>query len=107
MTRYIDAEKLEKDGWSVSRIYQQDAKTMIYEIKKITDFPTADVVERKKGKWITCVNSDHWKCNQCGCRAGFWFNEENSSEWENDMSEWLSDYCPNCGAEMRKETEDA
>lgn len=45
MPRYVDAEKLEKDGWSASRTYQQDAKTMVYETKKMTDFPTADVVE--------------------------------------------------------------
>lgn len=45
MPRYIDAEKLEKDGWSASRTYQQDVKTMVYETKKMTDFPTADVVE--------------------------------------------------------------
>lgn len=45
MPRYIDSEKLEKDGWSASRTYQQDAKTMVYETKKMTDFPTADVVE--------------------------------------------------------------
>ena len=45
MARYIDAEKLEKNGWSASRTYPQDAKTMVYETKKMTDFPTADVVE--------------------------------------------------------------
>lgn len=45
MPRYIDAEKLEKDGWSASRTYRQDATTTVYETKKMTDFPTADVVE--------------------------------------------------------------
>lgn len=45
MGRYIDAEKLEKDGWSASRTYPQDAHTMVYETKKMTDFPTADVAE--------------------------------------------------------------
>lgn len=45
MERYIDAEKLEKEGWSASRTYQQDAHTMVYETKKMTDFPSADVVE--------------------------------------------------------------
>lgn len=45
MARYIDAEKAEKDGWSASRIYPYDAKTNVYETKKMTDFPTADVVD--------------------------------------------------------------
>ena len=58
--------------------------------------------ERKTGKWIDCDGSEHWKCDKCGCRAGYWFNEENSSSWELDMSEWLSDFCPNCGADMRE-----
>ena len=42
MPIYVDAEKLEKDGWSASRTYPQDAKTMVYETKKLTDFPTTD-----------------------------------------------------------------
>ena len=53
MPKYIDAEKLEKDGWSASRTYQQDAKTMVYETKKMTDFPTADVPERNVGDTIS------------------------------------------------------
>ena len=44
MARYIDAEKLDNDGWSASRTYPQDAHTMVYETKKMTDFPAADVV---------------------------------------------------------------
>ena len=48
MAKYIDAEKLEKDGWSASRTYQQDAKTMVYETKKMTDFPATDVVDKER-----------------------------------------------------------
>lgn len=84
MTRYIDAEKLEKDGWSVSRIYQQDAKTMIYEIKKITDFPTADVVESKRGKWE--IKWDIPCCSVC-----------------HKFSVLKTPYCGMCGAEMKGE----
>lgn len=60
---------------------------------------------QKTGKWIDCDSSEHWKCSECGCRASYWFNEENSSSYELDMSEWLSDYCPNCGARMECEEE--
>lgn len=88
MPRYIDAEKLEKDGWSVSRIYQQDAKTMIYEIKKITDFPTADVVESKRGKWKLGY------CSECDY---YWGKDAPIANVPN--------YCPNCGAEMKGENE--
>lgn len=54
--------------------------------------------QRMRGRWIGCDNSDHWKCSVCGTRAAFWFSEESSSEVDLDMSEWLSDFCPNCGS---------
>ena len=49
---------------------------------------TADVVERKKGKWIEYVNS-HCECPFCHKEWSFF---ENMTEWFN--------FCPNCGAEM-------
>lgn len=42
--------------------------------------------ERKTGKWI------RGKCDQCGAHAPFW--PMASTYYE-------SDYCPNCGSEMR------
>lgn len=69
MPRYIDAEKLEKDGWSASRTYQQDAKTMVYETKKMTDFPAADVEEvvRCKDCWHRIIDSNDDWCECTGC----------------------------------------
>lgn len=49
---------------------------------------------QKKGKWIrkddeTC----YWyECSECGC----------SPPKDTYKQEWLSDFCPNCGADMRK-----
>ena len=75
MPRYIDAEKLEKDGWSASRTYQQDAKTMVYETKKMTDFPTADVVELVRCK--DCEYGVDWD-GRLGCEwHGFYRTEPN------------------------------
>jgi len=86
MARYIDAEKLETDGWSASRTYQQDATTMVYETKKLTDLPTADVVERKRGKWK--LNRDgNWACPFC-----------EFDPYHDNMKGM--NYCPNCGAQM-------
>lgn len=56
----------------------------IYHIKTA---PTIE--ERKTGKWI------RGKCDQCGAHAPFW--PMASTYYE-------SDYCPNCGADMRKTT---
>ena len=69
MSRYIDTEKLEKDGWSASRTYQQDAKTMVYETKKLTDFPAADVRENVHGKWVEYEKGmivTSYECSLCG-----------------------------------------
>lgn len=45
MSKYIDAVMLEKDGWNIQRIRRASLTEMIYETKKPTDFPAADVVE--------------------------------------------------------------
>ena len=65
-----------------------------------------EALERKRGEWIETSSGDHWKCSRCNYRAGFWFDEENSCEWSMDVSEWLSNFCPNCGADMRERRED-
>lgn len=99
MARYIDAEKLEKDGWWALRSYQQDATTNVYETKKMTDFPTADVVEMKKGKWIYEGIRGRFpacRCSVCG-------SIENA-DWAVILDG--ANFCPHCGADMREETED-
>lgn len=62
--------------------------------------PLLPIVPVRHAKWISCSSSEHYKCSCCGTRASFWFDEENSSGWQMDMSEWLSDYCPHCGSRM-------
>lgn len=54
--------------------------------------------ERKKGKWIRenivlTINPPQyqWHCSECGKRV-HWFT-----------TEVLTDFCPNCGADMREE----
>lgn len=70
---------------------------IIYDIEH---GPSIDAVPVRHAKWISCSSSEHYKCSFCGTRASFWFDEENSSGWQMDMSEWLSDYCPHCGSRM-------
>lgn len=43
--------------------------------------------ERPHGKWLLCEDSNFSKCSICGV---IWLNEE------------CNNYCPNCGADMRK-----
>ena len=47
-----------------------------------------------QGEWIDTTSGAHYKCSACGYRAPM--------VWEDfEEVEWLSDYCPNCGARMK------
>ena len=53
---------------------------------------------RLKGKWISCDDNDlidFKKCSNCG----------ECAEWLDGGSQFLSNFCPNCGADMRGEKE--
>ena len=90
MPRYIDLDK------QLVRLYRLNL-TNEDVIKEF--LLSADVVERKSGKWVVIMDEptitfDECKCSECG--AVEYFNKG----WKKFK------YCPNCGAEMRKETED-
>ena len=50
-------------------------------------------LKRKKGEWIKNEDDWYYHCSVC---------EENNL-LHTDEANALSDYCPNCGADMRKE----
>jgi rubrerythrin len=86
--RAIDADALEKEGWSLHRDIQVDKNTSEYQTKPLRQVPTI-VPQRKKGMWIE-HNPHKWglgivfECSECG--------EKIDCE--------PSNFCPNCGAEM-------
>lgn len=99
--RLIDADAL-------VQMLENDAKHMedpvgrawtYAAINDIKNAPTADVVEVKRGKWIKLVahhrfyNEERTVCSECGGEP---------FEWD-DSGEWLSDFCPHCGAYLREE----
>ena len=62
--------------------------------KALSEVPTSKAVPVRKGRW----NQDEWSCNcsECGKEAPFW-----------EMSGYYkSNFCPNCGADMRGEDDD-
>lgn len=62
----------------------------------ILQLPSAQP-ERKKGKWIPVTNGrGGFECDEC----------HNYAPSFQDGVEWLSDYCPNCGADMRGDTDE-
>lgn len=91
MARYIDLDDDEI-------IYcGNDGEYERYNIP--TDIRTADVVERKKGEWVAC-DHDKWMHGvyalRClNCNGGYHLSTEQT------IGTW--DFCPTCGADMRKE----
>lgn len=62
----------------------------------INSLPSAHP-ERKKGKWIPVTNGrGGFECDQC----------HNYAPSYQDGVEWLSGFCPNCGADMRGEQDE-
>ena len=74
--RLIDADALELDTeWS-----EYHDGFISYSWLEINNAPT---IEPKRGKWVDCKGG--WKCTACDKWASF-----------------TSDFCPNCGADMRE-----
>lgn len=52
------------------------------------DIPAADVAEVRRGEWVE-DNYGYFHCSECG--------------YEHDSPEYITPYCPNCGAKMDEE----
>ena len=86
--------------WAFSEAPLQDNhdQNIVYDtiqtcIQAVERMPSADVIERKKGKWEK-HNDDvvyWWQCSECQCVAFF--------------EDALTPYCPHCGAEMERSEE--
>ena len=94
MPRYIDAEEL----WiqlDKAELFEQGKNHAYYKgLRKakriLSEQPTADVVERKKGKWVRKdIKGIPYCCSVCTGRFDY--------EWK---------FCPNCGADMRGDGND-
>ena len=98
MSRLINADALEKDGWMMHRNVQVDKDTMSYQTKKPTDFPAIEP-ERKTGKWERWYETKedetgteyipHCRCSECG------------TEYNPHSSKFVR-FCNVCGAKMEE-----
>ena len=86
--RLIDADALEKEGWSLNRTIRVNKNTSEYQSKPLRQVPTIEP-QRKKGRW-TKENA----CEFCGFQP--WF--------ERDIH--TLSFCPNCGADMRGDADE-
>jgi hypothetical protein len=82
------------DGWNAA-------------IKILKEAPAADVQEIKHGKWIETQEPLGWcdiDCAECSVCHESWIIDEDSSI---DDYECMWHYCPNCGAKMDGENNNA
>lgn len=74
--------------------------------KTLKNLPAADVASVRRGKWVygkdlgyafgsLPKNKFHLYCTECQCEA---FNRSEDDDPDFDVE---SDFCPNCGADMR------
>lgn len=94
MSRYIDADKVTeafvKAAKQVGNIGDQIAFRMM-----INEIPAADVRENVRGEWI----EKYYESNETG-ETVFHGMIMCSACGHVPKVLWLSDFCPNCGAEM-------
>ena len=97
MPRYIDADEVKKaieESWDGCLGSYDSHEIIMNDLWVIDKVPTADAVERKKGKWIAVKigNGDtRYTCSECG------------ASYECDSRDaWDFKFCPNCGAQMER-----
>jgi hypothetical protein len=98
MSRYIDADKLKENMMQIAN--NSSMKKYIIDTY-IDNAPTAEVKPIVYGEWIMCGNDDLrgyssvFECSNCGDITRIAY----------EARDCLFDFCPNCGADMRKESE--
>ena len=93
MPRYIDADDAILE---LERAFPIDDYGKI--IRCISRTQTADVVERKVGKWIKYKTKACWYCSECAVDNYYAYVRDcDSGEYEQQ-----DNFCPNCGAEMEE-----
>lgn len=109
MPRYIDADKLKARLLDAKHLFCKNQiefralplndKARVDEIDNlislVINFPTADVVGRKRGKWIYHDAREGFLIPKYTCSVCIYYSGTNRTN-----------FCPGCGADMREEKTD-
>lgn len=97
MPKYVDADAFDKYVHS-----DWDIVDFVDVMKALREFPAADARENVHGKWVKLTGMmppelfGRHLCSECD---GFALHD-----WKHHK-EQLTDFCPNCGAEMKEASE--
>ena len=97
MAEYIKREDVGLSDFEIvvcNGDYKEALKMLLEKVEKI---PSADVVERKRGKWTG--NKRHQSCSECHMT----YCVPDGQDSELDMTAYH--FCPNCGARMVEDDE--
>ena len=119
--RLIDAnslkEKLQKrhdlfvNPWGGFSNLPSQYKARVDEIRnciaEVVNAPTVDAVPVVHGRWVDRYGGKYFNqvydCSECKKSALFRNDMDLLGNWK--PVQYLSDYCPNCGADMRERSE--
>ena len=102
MSRYVDlSERVTAQYYDAEyEEWTQETTTIAEILDSVCDDYTvlpSEQQERMRGRWVPVTNGrGGYECDQC----------HNYAPSYQDGVEWLSDFCPNCGADMRGEQDD-
>lgn len=87
MSRYIDIEPYEKDGWYLQRRHRNSYGESIMTAPLVL-VPTAEAEPVKHGRWKIILSGDYAICTNC---EHYWIPNGDQYDYY---------YCPYCGARM-------
>lgn len=95
--RAIDADALEKEGWSLHRTIRVDKNTEEYQTKPLKRVPTIEP-QRKKGEWIPEFDGKF-------TGGAYWFSCSKCKRIVPEVRNGGWNFCPTCGARMEGEAD--
>lgn len=102
MPRYIDADAL-----LISADHLQYGVNGAAWVQLINDAPTIEAVPVVHGEWRQGKDFSAYPRVPFISTAYYCSNCEGEAYWDTDYGQQLFIFCPNCGADMRGESEDA
>lgn len=102
MKKYCDTDALQKSLKNICTGGGKwgEAERMFIEAFSdfVDGFPAADVRESVHGKWVDALDTaggEYYRCSECGSYI-------EKTYFAND---YMVNFCPNCGADMRERSE--